>query len=308
MLCPAGLRRPDLVAGASAVLLLGLVTGAVGFNIQHDGGHQAYSSRRWVNKLAALSLDLIGGSSYVWHWQHAVFHHTYPNVTGHDTDIELGAFARLTPHQKRYAFHRWQHLYLWPLYGFAAIAWQLLGDYREAATGRMGGHRFPRPRGWDLANFVAGKVVFLGLAFVIPLLTRPWWAVLLCYVVAASVLGIVLSVVFQLAHCVEEAEFPMPSEDTGRVANAWAIHQVETTVDFARESRVACWLLGGLNFQVEHHLFPRICHVHYPALSRVVEATCREHGVRCVAHTTFLAGVVSHYRWLRKMGMPLSAG
>ena len=285
-------------------VLLGLAMACAGFNIQHDGGHNAYSRRPWVNKLAALSLDLIGGSSYVWHWQHAVFHHTYANITGHDADIELGPLGRLSPHQKRYAFHRWQHFYIWPFYGLMAVGWQLIGDYRELITGRVKGQlRFPRPKGWDLLTFAAGKMLFLTLAFGIPLRYHSWPTVLLFYGVASSVLGIVLSVVFQLAHCVEEAEFPLPREDTGRVENAWAIHQVETTVDFARRSRVACWMLGGLNFQVEHHLFPRVCHIHYPALSTLVEATCQEYGVTYLEHKTMLAGVVSHFRWLRTMGM-----
>jgi linoleoyl-CoA desaturase len=288
--------------------VLGTATALIGFDIQHDGGHRTFSRHAWANRLAAMSLDLIGGSSYVWHWQHAVFHHTYPNLTGHDADIELGPLARLTPHQKRYPFHRWQHVYLWPFYGLMAISWQMMGDYREIVTGTIGGNHFPRPKGWDLVTFFAGKALFLGLAFGVPLMFHSVWSVLLFYAVASSVLGLVLSVVFQLAHCVEEAEFPLPREDTGRVGNAWAVHQVETTVDFARRSRVACWLLGGLNFQVEHHLFPRICHIHYPALSKVVEATCREHGVKYLEHTTVCAGVAAHFRWLRKMGMPLSAG
>jgi linoleoyl-CoA desaturase len=117
----------------------------------------------------------------------------------------------------------------------------------------------------------------------------------------------VLSVVFQLAHCVDEAEFPLPAEDSGKMENAWAIHQVETTVDFARRSRLAAWLLGGLNYQIEHHLFPRISHIHYPALSKLVEQTCREFGVKYSEHKTFWSGLASHFRWLREMGMPTTA-
>jgi len=108
--------------------------------------------------------------------------------------------------------------------------------------------------------------------------------------------------VFQLAHCVEEASFPLPGKVSGRVDNAWAVHQAETTVDFARRSRVAAWFLGGLNFQIEHHLFPRISHVNYPALSRVVEETCRDFGVRYTQYTSLRAGMASHFRWLRRMG------
>lgn len=283
-------------------IVLGLSTAGIGFNIQHDAGHQAYSNHQWINKLMSMTLDLIGGSSYVWHWKHAVFHHTYVNITGHDTDIDLGALARLTPHQKRYRFHRWQQYYMWPLYGLLAIQWHLVSDFSALITGRVGRHRLPRPRGWDLVVFLGGKVVFFTLTFGIPLLLHPVGTVLLFYGVVAAVMGIVMSIVFQLAHAVEQAEFPLPHPETGRIENAWAIHQAETTVDFARRSRVAAWLLGGLNFQIEHHLFPRVCHVNYPAISKVVEATCREYGVRYTAHRSFGAGLVSHYRWLRRMG------
>jgi linoleoyl-CoA desaturase len=289
-------------------VLLGLVTAAIGFNVQHDGGHHAYSNHAWVNKLMALTLDMIGGSSYQWHWKHDFFHHTYVNITGRDTDIALGVIGRLTPHQRRFWFHRWQQFYLWPLYGLLALNWHLIGDFRDVAMGRVGEHRVPRPKAWNLIIFVAGKTVFITLAFGIPLLLHPVWVVALFYAVAALVLGIVLSVVFQLAHCVEPATFPLPQPESGRIENAWAIHQVETTVDFARRSRLAAWLLGGLNFQIEHHLFPRICHVNYPAISKLVERTCRDFGVSYNEHASFWAGVAAHFRWLRRMGRPDTGG
>ena len=281
---------------------LGLAMAAVGFNIQHDGGHQAYSDRRWVNKLMALTLDLLGGSSYVWARKHNSVHHTYSNITGHDDDINIGFFGRLSPHQKRLPIHRLQHFYLWVLYGFLPIKWQLYDDFRDVLTGRIGELRFARPTGWNLATFLGGRVLFFALALAVPLLLHPLWVVLLCYVAASFVQGLTLSVVFQLAHCVEEAEFPTPHEDTGRMETAWAAHQVLTTVDFARGNRLLHWFIGGLNFQIEHHLFPQVCHVHYPAISRVVEETCREFGLRYTAHDTFSAGIRSHYRWLRRMG------
>jgi linoleoyl-CoA desaturase len=134
-------------------------------------------------------------------------------------------------------------------------------------------------------------------------LVHPIWTVLLFYAVVAIVMGIILAVVFQIAHCVEEADFPLPKEGTTEMEKAWAVHQVETTVDFARGSKLATWFLGGLNYQVEHHLFPRICHIHYPELSKVVESTCREYGVRYAEHRTFWTGVASHYRWLRRMAL-----
>jgi linoleoyl-CoA desaturase len=294
--------------GVLLAILLGFSAAGIGFNIQHDGGHQAYSNRPWVNKLMAMTLELIGGSSYLWRWKHVVIHHTYVNITGHDTDIDLGSLARLTPHQERRPYHRWQHYYLWPLYGLLAIKWQLLDDFRKLISGRISNQSFPRPKGWELVIFVAGKAIFLTLAFGMPLVFHSAGAVLFYYVVAGLIAGIVLSVVFQAAHCVEEAEFPLPREDTGRIERAWAIHQADTTVDFARRSRVVTWLVGGLNFQIEHHLLPRISHVNYPAISRLVEETCRDFGIKYVEHRSFRAGMASHFRWLRRMGRPNAVG
>ena len=285
--------------------LMGLCVALIGFNVQHDGGHKAYSDRPWVNKVMARTLDLVGGSSYLWDLKHNAIHHTYTNIDGYDEDIDVGVFGRLSPHQRRLPFHRLQHLYMWLLYGFMALKWQVFDDFRSLASGRQGGHRVARPRGKDLLVFVCGKVVFLSLAFGIPMIMHPAWAVLGVYFLSAFVSGAVMAVVFQLAHCVGEAGFPAPVRSgDGRAAMEaeWAVHQVSTTVDFARGSRVLSWLLGGLNFQIEHHLFSRICHVHYPALSQVVQQTCREFGVAYSAHDTFGSAVASHFRWLAAMG------
>jgi linoleoyl-CoA desaturase len=292
----------DWWQGLIASIVLGLSAAGIGFNVQHDGGHHAYSNSSKINTLAALSLELLGGSSYLWRWKHAVLHHTYANITGHDTDIDLGALGRFTPHQQRRAHHRWQHLYLWPLYGLLAIKWQLFDDFRKVLTGRISGQPVARPTGRDLAIFVIGKLVFFTMAFGIPLLIHSIDAVLAGYAVAALVAGAVLSVVFQVAHCVEEARFPLPAASTGDIENAWAVHQVQTTVDFARHNRIVAWLLGGLNFQIEHHLFPRICHVNYPAIAPIVEGACRDFGIAYREHASFRAGLVSHFRWLRRMG------
>ncbi|MGJ3251184.1 MAG: fatty acid desaturase family protein [Elainellaceae cyanobacterium] len=283
-------------------ILLGLSMAEIGFNIQHDGGHQAYSNSAWINKLMSMTLDLIGGSSYNWHWKHIVFHHTYVNITKHDTDLDIGIFGRLTPYQKHFPFHRWQHYYLWILYGLIAIRWHFYDDFHNVLLGRISERRYPRPTGWDLVVFLGGKALFFTLAFGIPLQFHSLWVVLSFYCLTMFVLGLFLSVVFQLAHTVEEAAFIVPQHDTKQIDTAWAIHQVETTVNFSKHNRVMTWLLGGLNFQVEHHLFPKICHVNYPFMSKVVMATCQEFGVNYVQHPSFWAGVTSHFRWLRRMG------
>ncbi len=283
-------------------LLLGLTTVGIGFNIQHDGSHRAYSRHPWVNKCMALTLDFIGGSSYIWHWKHDIFHHTYSNINGLDADIDVGSLGRFSPHQRRRPFHRWQHYYLWPLYGFLAVKWLLYDDFRDAFTGRIGKHPIPRPKGREWVFFFGGKIIFFTLAFALPLMLHPAWVVASVYGIVAAITGIVLSMVFQVAHVVEEAQFPAPRSESDSIENAWAVHQVETTVDFSRNNPLVVWLVGGLNFQIEHHLFPRISHVHYPALSPIVKETCLEFGVQYSEHKSFAAGLASHFRWLRRMG------
>jgi len=274
---------------------LGLAIAGIGFNVQHDGSHGSYSTSPALNRLMARALDLLGGSSFVWQRKHNVLHHTWPNVEGADDDIDAGALARLSPAQPRRFYHRFQHLYMWPLYCFLAVKWQIVDDFATVVRGRMSGRPFPRPRGSELFVFLGGKLVFFGLAFGLPLLLHPVWSVVGIYLLVAAVAGITLSVVFQLAHCVPEAE-------TGPDLGSWAARQVESSVDFARESRLLNWYVGGLNLQIEHHLFPQISHPHYARLAPIVEATCREFGVRYTAHPTFGAAVAAHYRQLRELG------
>ena len=287
-----------------AAVSLGLAMASIGFNIQHDGSHSAYSSRPWINSLMAMALDMLGGSSFFWKKTHNQIHHSFTNITGHDGDIDMGVLGRLSPHQKSRRFHRLQHLYLWILYGFLPFKWQFIDDIRGAVTGRIGINQFSRPRGLQLMVFIGGKLLFLSLAFAIPMFVHPWHSVLLFFFVASFVQGLTLSVVFQLAHCVEEAEFPMPEVESGAMEQAWAVHQVETTVDFARHNRLITWFTGGLNHQIEHHLFPQICHVNYPAISKLMETTCGEFGVRYAAHDSLFSAIRAHYRWLRRMGQP----
>ncbi len=290
-----------VAAGLALAALLGLTTAMIGFNIQHDGGHGAYSDNRWINRIAAGTLGVIGGSTYTWHWKHTVIHHRYVNITGYDNDIDIVPLGRFSPHQKRLWFHRWQHLYLWAFYGLEALKLQLVDDYRYLVTGRIGPHPIGRPKRWEWVTFVLGKLAFLSIAFIVPALFHPVGVVVFYYLVAAWVLGLVMVLVFVTPHLVGQAQFPLPVDGT-HMAEPWAEHQANVTVDFTRKGRVMTWLLGGLNFHKEHHLFPRICHINYPAMSAVVEQTCREFGVPYREHQSFRAGIAEHYRWLRRMG------
>ena len=281
---------------------LGLAMAGIGFSVQHDGGHGAYSDVPLVNRIMACTLDFLGGSSYFWRYKHNIAHHTYPNISGLDDDLEVGTLARLSPHVRSYPFHRFQHFYMWLLYSLMVVRWHFIDDFHSMIDPGIGKTHVPRPRGLDQVRFWVGKTVFFGLVFGVPLLFHPFWSVAVCYLIVAATLGLTLGTTFQLAHCVGEADFPSPHQV--RIERDWATHQLDTTVDFARDNRFVTWFVGGLNFQIEHHLFPQICHVHYPAVSRIVERVSARHGIRYRCNDKLSDALHSHYRWLRQMGRP----
>ena len=285
-------------------LSLALAVAGTGFSIQHDANHGAYSGNALINRIMGFALDLLGASSYMWHWKHNIFHHSFTNIEGADHDLDAKPFGRLAPDQARYGAHRFQHIYLWGLYGFMLPKWHLVDDFQNAIEGRIEDHPFPRPRGWSLVQMLVGKAVFFGWALVIPMFFHPWRIVVGFYGVTAFLVGLLLAIVFQLAHCIEEADFPSIASGNSRMTDGWARHQVRTTVDFARTNRVLTWYLGGLNYQVEHHLFPKLCHLDYPRISHVVEEVCAQYGVRYVAHDSMGGALSSHWRWLRRLGRP----
>jgi linoleoyl-CoA desaturase len=288
-------------------LSLALAIAALSFNVPHDGSHGSYSRFPALNRAMAFAFDLAGASSYVWHWKHNVLHHGFTNIVGADDDINLAGFGRLAPAQPHRFFHRLQHYYLWALYGLIVLKWQLIDDFRDVIVGKVGQRPIPRPKGFEAVAFAVGKLLWIGVFIAIPLMVHPWQVVLVTYLATVFVLGVVISVVFQLAHCVEEAEFVPPPGPEEVIQNEWAAHQVETTVNFSPKSRLITWFVGGLNYQIEHHLFPSISHVHYPALAPIVAEVCRKHGVRHYTHPTLLSALASHYGWLREMARPPTA-
>ena len=300
---------PGIIGVILLSLSLGLALTGIGFNIMHDGGHEAYSRSRYVNKLAAWTLDLIGTSSYRWHWKHNRIHHTYTNIVGVDDDIELWPIARMAPQQQRFWFHRFQHFYIWGFYGFLLLKMHWWDDVHDLILGRIGTQKMPRPKGKDLAVAIAGKLTFMMFAFGIPLLMHPVLGVLACYLFAAFTMGVVLSVVFQLAHCVEGVEMKLLEVDGAmtELDTEWSRHQVETTADFAPHSRILDWYLGGLNFQTVHHLFPKICHVHYRKIRPLIEEVCKEQGLPYTVYPGIFSALGGHYRWLRALGQPEAA-
>ena len=282
---------------------LGLAMAAIGFNVMHDGNHGAYSRHRWVNGLMSRSMDLLGGSAYFWRFKHNIAHHTYTNISGQDDDLGLGQFGRLSPHDPWRPFFRFQHLYVWFLYALLAVEWQTSGEFRNLLwKRRIGLTSVPFPGRVEHLLFWLGKAIFFGLAFALPLFFHPLGHVLACYAISAVTLGAMMALVFQLAHCVEEAHFEPPTIDHAVVEKEWASHQAEATADFAPGSSLVTWYVGGLNYQIEHHLFPGICHMHYPALAPLVASVCRKYGIRHFTYPTVRSAIRSHVRWLRTMG------
>ena len=291
---------------AAVVLVHTLLATATG--IMHDANHQAFSSRRWVNQLVAYSADLLGASSMLWRLQHNTLHHRHTNVEGVDGDIDQMPFARLSPAQPLEARHRFQHLYLWFLYGFLQLRWFVVGDYVSIA----GYMKNPETRRGvtraGVTKMILGKVVHLSWALVIPFLLHPWWCVLAVYVGVSYTVGFMLAVTFQVAHCVQEAD--MIADDPGALkGDAMVIHQLNTTVDVETPSLFSrlwvSYVCGGLHMQVEHHIAPRVPHTAYPLLQKRVRELCQEINVRHRTHASVWHAVKAHGRHLRVMGRPL---
>lgn len=285
-------------------IFLGVGLAGVGFSVSHDALHGAYSQHDWVNLGLGMTSDLMGVNSYLWKLTHNIIHHTYTNIHGLDEDLSVSPFLRLSPHASLRTIHRWQHLYALPLYSFSTLFWVFVKDYRYFLQRDLGPYKnIQHPTG-ELAFLLLSKAFYYTWAWIVPLLVLPfaWWQTLLGLVLTNLVAGFLLGIVFQLAHVVEDTQHPEPQAD-GTMAQAWLVHEMETTSDFARGNGWLSWYIGGLNFQIEHHLFPRICSVHYPAISPIVEAVARKHGIAFHDQPTFRAALASHYRTLRRHGL-----
>ena len=293
----------NALEGTVAAISLGLSIAGIGMSIQHDANHGAYSRRPWINHLFGATLDVMGVCSSIWRRKHNVAHHTYTNLEGVDFDLDFGVLARLSPTQSHRPWHRYQHVYLWFFYGFLLPKWVFWDDFVILRHRMIGVHKLPPPGAKGLASFVVAKVFFVGWAIVIPAIYHPLWQVVIFHLVAAFALGTTLGTVFQLAHCTTKARFPLPVT-SGPQAKDFATHQLETTVDFGASSQALTWFCGGLNFQVEHHLFPKVCHLHYPALARIVAAAAERHGLRHRSEPTFAGALGAHFDHLRAMGQP----
>jgi linoleoyl-CoA desaturase len=285
-------------------ILLGMFTAFVGFNVGHDSIHGSLSPNPKVNYLVSLSFNLIGANAYMWNITHNIVHHTYTNIHGHDEDLEVApGLIRLDDKEKLSSFQRYQHYYAFPLYGLASLSWVFRKDYVKFFQKKIGSYdnsKHPRSEYFNLFFF---KALYYTLFIVVPLLVLDltWWQFVIGFVAMHLAEGLVLGLVFQLAHVVEGTSFPEP-DPNGTIEEAWAAHQMHTTANFASTNPVATFFCGGLNMQIEHHLFPKVCHIHYPAISGIVKETAAEFNLPYYEQKTFLLALRSHYRVLRRYG------
>ncbi|CCH02413.1 linoleoyl-CoA desaturase [Fibrella aestuarina BUZ 2] len=285
---------------------LGVFAACIGFNVSHDALHGAFSAIPWVNKWLGNTFYLLGANPYVWKITHNVVHHTYTNIPGHDEDIEVApGLVRLSTEEPLRPWHRYQHLYTFPLYTLASLSWVFRKDYVKFFKRQIGQHKPAAHPRREYINLFMGKALYYLFFLVLPylLLDVAWWQVLIGFMGMQLAEGLVLGLVFQLAHVVEGTSFPLPHE-SGTMQDAWAIHQLRTTANFAPRSRLAAFVCGGLNRQIEHHLFPKVCHIHYPALTAIVRNTAREFNLPYLENRSFWTAIASHFRVLHTMGRP----
>ena len=295
---------------AWGMLILAIMMGAgfagLGFSVAHDALHGAYSANPTINKLLGFTFDFTGANGYMWKITHNVIHHTYTNIDGVDEDLSVSPLLRLSPRSRYYWFHRFQHLYGFFAYGFATMNWLFAKDYQQFMKKEIGPYTNKTHPRKEIAFLIFGKLVVYTYTIIIPLLVLdiPLWQFLIGFLALHITAGMILGIIFQLAHVVEGPDFPVP-DDEGKMEHAWIIHEMLTTANFAKKNKLLSWYVGGLNYQIEHHLFPQTCSIHYPAISGIVRETAEEHGVPYYDQPTLFGAMGSHYRMLKQLGQPV---
>lgn len=286
------------------VILLGISLTLVGFNVMHDACHGSYSKSKTVNEILGYSLNLIGANKFLWKHKHNVLHHMYTNVDGKDDDIAQSPFIRMCRTQKWVPAHRIQHLYLPLLYAGSVFYWILWQDFLKYFTRKTHTTKLPKMSTQEHIVFWVSKVFYVFVYAIFPIMVHGWLTWLIGFVILNVIMGLGTSIVFQLAHVVEETEFSyVGNVDEMVIENEWAVHQIKTTSNFSPGNKFLTYILGGLNYQVEHHLFPQICHVHYPSLSAIVQKKCKEFEIPYLSCPTFYKALTSHFKLIKEMGL-----
>ena len=288
-------------------VLMGFGMAGLGLAVMHDANHGAYSKNQSINLLIGYVLNVLGGNAASWRIQHNVLHHSYTNIDDMDEDIAPGKILRLSPYQEKRKYHKYQHVYAWFLYSLMTLLWisakefKRLGKYQEEGlikSQKMSTARF-------VFELIFSKLLYYGYMIILPILILPipWYLTVLFFISMHLIGGFILAAVFQPAHVMPDAEYPLPDEG-GMMDDNFLVHQMKTTMNFATDHRFFTWFVGGLNHQVEHHLFPNICHVHYPKISKIVRKTAAEYDVPYYSQPTFYDALKYHGRMLKMLGQP----
>ena len=283
---------------------MGFGMAGIGMSVMHDANHGAYSKNKKINNFFGFFITFLGGNYINWRIQHNVLHHTYTNISSMDEDLDSGVLFRFSPDQKLKKHHKYQHLYAWFLYGLMTIQWSFEKDFLQLIRYHKNGLLKIQKRNFtnQMALLIFYKVIYYAYALVLPLIFLDnWWLVLIGYFTMHYTAGLILSIVFQCAHVMEPNDFNSPNES--RVVDKnWFVHQLNTTCNFAMNSKLLSWFIGGLNFQIEHHLFPNICHIHYKKISKIVQSTAQEFNVPYKSYKNMFSAVRSHYKFLKHLG------
>ena len=286
-------------------IMMGIGMAGIGLSIMHDANHGAYSKNQTVNKVVGYIITLVGGHDVNWRIQHNVLHHTYTNVTGMDEDLSPGSTLRFSPHEPRLSAHKYQHIYAWFLYGMMTILWSTSKDfkqlfrYRKMELLETQNVRFVS----SLIILITSKILYYIVVLILPLIYSPLpvWGTVASYFAMHFVCGVILGGIFQPAHVVPTSDYLLPDE-SGNVDADWAVNQLVNTSNFAPGARLFSWYVGGLNYQVEHHLFPNICHIHYRKISEIVKSTALEYNLPYNSERTWGNALASHTKMLYNLG------
>lgn len=276
----------------------------IGMGVMHDAIHGSYSKNKKINTFLGYSFNLIGGNADVWRIQHNILHHTYTNIDHADDDLNAPFFLRFSPHAKHYWVHQFQHIYIWFFYSISTISWITTKDFvRLKRYSDMGFVNKKNEYEKTLASLIAWKILYYSYALVLPMIMLPftWPTILFAFLCMHFVTGFLVSIVFQIAHIMPANEFPLPNNE-GMMKDDWYGHQFATTTNFSPKSKLLFWLIGGLNYQVEHHVLPDVCHVHYKDLTKIVSETAKEFGMPYHVKKSMFHAIWDHTKMLRMLG------
>ncbi len=284
-------------------MVMGVGMAGIGFAVAHDALHGAYSEKSWVNRVVGYSFDILGANGYFWKKTHNIDHHTYTNIQGVDGDLEVSKFLRLSPRSAWIPIHRFQHWYAFAAYSLSTLVWVTIKDWRYLLRADGGPYHTEHHPPKEVVTLVIFKAIYYTYSLIIPILVLPvaWWQVILGWLLLQITAGFILGIIFQLAHVVEQTAHPAP-DDEGNMEYSWLVHEMWTTANFARRNKLLTWYVGGLNYQVEHHLYPKVCSIHYPAISEIVQRVAVENGMPYHENDTFFGAVGSHIKILRMLG------